>query len=435
MSLRLSDCYLRGVKNSNNQHWVAAILEFTKVLEIDPDHTASQVHLLEIYLIKNNLQMAKHIIENIDEVQLGSLFECLFYFFEYCYLLLVKRKELASQLATKMQNDELSCINNWNFKPLNQSMIAALKPDEYELFSRLEDRFFSRASNIIPRPSPSNNVPSRSVNVPSQHGTNVDEADYLEEDDADYKSAQFKKYKIGEYIELVLEDDQVNIYVNGKLFDQCKYLVLEDPEKKTILNKDHATIDEVLYEQYGKLEDPGLHENYIPGLALFWGHCSCVQAWVESGYDAGLMHINLAFPLLRELSQAGDQKAKKAFENEILNRWKCGNAKVQECLLAMEYMYDMNDIQLLEVFKYASTDLDLMEWFCEWDWDFLLKMWPSKNLELQEYILKDDYLYEMPVDTLKEMRDFGANEDIKKRLSDIMNHKESELEEMVEYSY
>jgi len=37
---------------------------------------------------------------------------------------------------------------------------------------------------------------------------------------------KMQEFKVNEYITLKLEDGEINIYVNGELFNQCKYILM-----------------------------------------------------------------------------------------------------------------------------------------------------------------------------------------------------------------
>ena len=54
-----------------------------------------------------------------------------------------------------------------------------------------------------------------------------------------------KKFKVNEYLTLKLEESQTNIYVNGKFFRQCKYLLLDIP---TEVLEDYDEIDFLYYQ-------------------------------------------------------------------------------------------------------------------------------------------------------------------------------------------
>jgi len=39
-----------------------------------------------------------------------------------------------------------------------------------------------------------------------------------------------KTFKVNEYITLKLENDKTNVYINGKLLHQCRYLLFVNPQ-------------------------------------------------------------------------------------------------------------------------------------------------------------------------------------------------------------
>jgi len=126
-----------------------------------------------------------------------------------------------------------------------------------------------------------------------------------------------QEFKVNEYIKLRLEDEKTVIYVAGKRFSQCKHLLLNIPVNKIEIFNDISSIDdsEVLYS---KLKRNIQEERMIiPLEAEFWGHCSNLQVWVENDYNTRLIHRNLAFPLLKKLSEIGDPIARKVFKEEI----------------------------------------------------------------------------------------------------------------------
>lgn len=142
-------------------------------------------------------------------------------------------------------------------------------------------------------------------------------------------------YKVNEYITLILEDGKSNIYVRGELFRICKQLLLNIPKSKINTYDDIDSIDEAA-EVYNSTEQK-LDVTFTPEQE-FWAHCSNLQIWVESGYDARLLHSNLAFPLLKELAEIGDPKAKKVFKDEIAKRIESRSPSVIYFLLEENYL-------------------------------------------------------------------------------------------------
>ncbi|KKN16137.1 hypothetical protein LCGC14_0978990 [marine sediment metagenome] len=141
-----------------------------------------------------------------------------------------------------------------------------------------------------------------------------------------------KEFKANKYILLRLEGIYTQMYANNERFIECVRLILEIPRKEVeSFNgiesmdeaselSDHYLIDNEIYkEEHGKLAySPYSYD--IPPETEFWGHCSNIQAWIENDYNTFILHSNIAFPLLKELTNAGDPKAKRVFKEEIANR-------------------------------------------------------------------------------------------------------------------
>ncbi len=178
---------------------------------------------------------------------------------------------------------------------------------------------------------------------------------------------------------LKLESGITTIYIDGKQFQQCMRLVLKFPmEEAHIFNKINS-IDEAV-EVYNKHLSKG---NIIQGEPVkiikdlthdispeteFWGHCSNLQAWYENNYDTRLLHSNLAFPLLKKLTEAGDPIAKKVFKDEIAERFESGNNTVRIYLLIEGFLKELNKeemIALAQQIGYTNIPgpflLDLMD--------------------------------------------------------------------------
>ncbi len=152
------------------------------------------------------------------------------------------------------------------------------------------------------------------------------------------------EFIVSDFIGLKLENRKTSLYVNGKLFNQCKYLLLEIPEKKLNLINKLDSIDEIseLLDKSNEFKN-SKNSLIIPPETEFWAHCSNLQAWAENGYDTRLLHRNLAFPLLKELSKAGDKLALIRFKEEIARRYKYGNWTVRA------FLFDGNYISYLSI--------------------------------------------------------------------------------------
>jgi len=154
------------------------------------------------------------------------------------------------------------------------------------------------------------------------------------------------KFTINDLLELRLEDGKTNIYVNNQLFNHCKYILLNVPidELKNIprinsIDKAVEIIDERL--EYSSANAPN-----IASETLFFAHCSNLQAWYESNYNSCLIHSNLAFPLLKELTKAGDYLAIVVLKEEIAQRFESGFLNVIQFLVNEDYLNYLNKEEL-----------------------------------------------------------------------------------------
>ncbi|KKL13018.1 hypothetical protein LCGC14_2529950, partial [marine sediment metagenome] len=166
-----------------------------------------------------------------------------------------------------------------------------------------------------------------------------------------------------QYIFLRLECKDTVIYVNGERFIRCKRLIInipiEDIEmydeirsiyEASILHNHYLKDNKIYREENGKLY-PSPYSFDIPPATEFWGHCSNIQAWVEHDYDTSILHPNLAFPLLKKLTKAGDPTAKRVFKEEIAKKFLEGNFSVKEFLVEEKYLNYLNKEELMCIYE------------------------------------------------------------------------------------
>jgi hypothetical protein len=134
------------------------------------------------------------------------------------------------------------------------------------------------------------------------------------------------KFKVNLHISLEMRNNITYIMIDDKPFNFCLGLYLLLP--KNIIDQVNVESISEAYEQYGlKKEEIKLNPE-----EEFWGHCSNIQAWVENNYDTKLIHYNLAFPLLKRLTEVGDPLAKRVFKEEIAKRYNSGFPSVVKYL-------------------------------------------------------------------------------------------------------
>ncbi|MFW9989699.1 MAG: tetratricopeptide repeat protein [Candidatus Odinarchaeota archaeon] len=160
-----------------------------------------------------------------------------------------------------------------------------------------------------------------------------------------------QEYQINDYLTLKLEDKATNIYINGKQFIQCKYLLLKIPVDMVRNFDDIESIDEAAERLNSDLEFQSKNKIKISPETEFWAHCSNLQVWTEYNYNPRLLHSNLAFPLLNALTDAGDPIAKEVFKQEIKLRFESFNPSTQQCLIEIGYLDYFNKEEREELFK------------------------------------------------------------------------------------
>jgi hypothetical protein len=144
-------------------------------------------------------------------------------------------------------------------------------------------------------------------------------------------------YEINRSLTLRLEDGETIIYVNGQKFRQCKYLFIVEPNRLGVNEID--SIDEASELLSREMEPDFTDKDLdITPEEMFWGHCSNLQAWAKHDYDTRLLHSNLAFPLLEELAELGDMRARRVFKEEIAKRYINGTNKTRNFLSVRGYL-------------------------------------------------------------------------------------------------
>ena len=148
------------------------------------------------------------------------------------------------------------------------------------------------------------------------------------------------EFIINEFLSLKLENGITMIYVAEEPFHQCKFLLLEIPVRDITSLDEIKSIDEASQELGRSLEPPddfSRVDRILPETE-FWGHCSNFQAWYENDYNTKLLHSNLAFPLLKKLTEAGDRLARSVFKDEIAKRYNSGIDTVRKYLEERNYL-------------------------------------------------------------------------------------------------
>ncbi len=167
------------------------------------------------------------------------------------------------------------------------------------------------------------------------------------------------EFSINPLLKLRLENDKTVIYINNRMFLQCKYLLMNPPSEFN--EENHKKVKSTNIDAQIKDLDHALEKEEDISIKIapeteFWAHASNLQAWYENDYNTQVLHSNLAFPLLKKLSKAGDIKAKEVFKQEIIKRFRAGNISVMTYLVKEGYLNQLSIEQSDEL--YEELDLD-----------------------------------------------------------------------------
>ncbi len=151
--------------------------------------------------------------------------------------------------------------------------------------------------------------------------------------------------RISEHITLKLEGGTTNLYIDGKLVNYCKRLVINttldglpvEPDEKWDSVDDMARGHGTIYKGAGYERE--VQDCKIDPQTEFDAHCSAIHAWYALDYNSRAIHSNLAFPLLKALVDAGDVVAKTVFLNEIVDRIETGSPSTIQVLVETQ-MFD-----------------------------------------------------------------------------------------------
>ena len=218
------------------------------------------------------------------------------------------------------------------------------------------------------------------------------------------KKELMAEFTVNNYITLRLEQDKnhqykTNIYINGELFKQCKFLLLEIPTNQANALNDINSIDEAAEWLDNSLEYENNEEDRIeiPPETEFWGHSSNLQTWVEHEYDTRLLRSNLSFPLLKKLTEVGDPLAKKVFKEEIIKRLDSGYPNVIKFLIEEKYIDYLNrEDVLMSLLEPEEAEIILK----------LESMFDTKFLSFTKFEIED---------TLEQIREGGPSITIQNR--------------------
>jgi len=186
-----------------------------------------------------------------------------------------------------------------------------------------------------------------------------------------YHESSVLSRKISSNIEMRLEDNQTNVYIDGNYVATCMDLKVIIP-RENIQDFDQInSIDEISDLLNNSDSNPDIY--YISPEEEFWGHCSNIQAWVENDYNTRILHSNIAFPLLTKLTRIGDPLARNVFKIEIVERFSSGEKSVILFLLKNHYLNYLDEFEekcliesvIINFDKFKITEFNEFVELCE----------------------------------------------------------------------
>lgn len=189
---------------------------------------------------------------------------------------------------------------------------------------------------------------------------------------------KWPKFRVSDYLVLKLENNRTNIYVGGRLFNHCKYLLLNIDRNEFKEYDEIESIDEAAEKLGDSMHGIGFQKYHVSPETEFWGHCSNIQAWYENKYDTRLLHRNLAFPLLEALIKTGDPLAKKVLKEEIAQRLESGYPSVVLYLIKEKYLKYLSQEELNTIFDNPKFQKNLSKWFRD---SKLIPRWLARKIK------------------------------------------------------
>lgn len=203
---------------------------------------------------------------------------------------------------------------------------------------------------------------------------------------------------LNDYLKVKYENGQTKLYINDQYFRKCKYLLLNIPEDDIDQYDDIKSIDDaedqLSHELHG---NSGKRIQYgIDSKQEFIAHCSNLQAWVENDYNTQILHRTMSFPILKELVNAGDPKAKRVYKEEIAYRLEANEMNVVIYLIENGYLTDLTNEELeiiLENIKPGIAKIVLQE-FVNVNYRSLDRKLPSNfDSKIMAFVIIPDEVY------------------------------------------
>ena len=108
-----------------------------------------------------------------------------------------------------------------------------------------------------------------------------------------------QNYIVNEFISLKF-NGSTEVFINNEYFRQCRHLLISIPLESMEDWDYYDSMDEIIAATNKSRKD-GSRASPITREEAFWGHCSNLQAWVESGYNYRLLDTRLSIPIILKI--------------------------------------------------------------------------------------------------------------------------------------
>lgn len=237
-----------------------------------------------------------------------------------------------------------------------------------------------------------------------------------------------QQVKLNDLISLKLVGRKTLLFIKDKRFRQCMRLLLDIPLSKLQDYDEIESIDD-LSKKYRNTDN--YKEKSISPEEEFKGHYSNLQVWIENDYNTCLLHRNLAFPLLKELANQGDLKAKIRFKEELISRFLSGNRNILRYFVEQKYLEEFTKEELNTLFEEFNFS-KLLKWEAKdrYSWlgpllhlnikcarsffqGHIISMIKNEDWETFSFILDPNYKYQLQIFSKEELerifQDFNYN--------------------------
>jgi len=161
-------------------------------------------------------------------------------------------------------------------------------------------------------------------------------------------------FEVNEYITLKLVRKFTDIYIKGERFRYSFLLNLD------LREDDFRRYDQANDLDGGRVNKSDFNQEKVKNTPEqeFSDHYSTMNEWVRNDYDTRLLQVDLAFPLLKKLIDAGNSKAKNVIKDEIIKQLKSGHPSTTHFLVNGKYLDYLSHEELISLLNLCNDNFE-----------------------------------------------------------------------------